>query len=75
LAADQGKSLCAIQFIVNGSRIDSPIELDANGVARWTSYLDVGKYTLGAVYIPPKEGSLLPSTSLDKDFVIGKSTK
>lgn len=75
LNADQGKSLGTVQFTLNGSRIDSPVELDANGVARWTTYLDLGKYTLGAVYVPSKESSLLPSTSLDKDFVVGKSTE
>lgn len=68
--ADKGESLGAIQFTLNGSRLGEPVKLDANGVARWASYLDTGEYKLGAEYIPDKEASLLPSTSLEKYFVI-----
>jgi hypothetical protein len=75
LDKNQGKSIGAIQFTLNGSKIGSPVELDEKGVARWASDLDAGEYKLGAVFIPAREGSLLPSTSLDKYFVIRRSKK
>lgn len=75
LDENQGKALGAVQFILNGEKVGSPVELDKKGVARWALDLNVGEYKLAAVFIPARAGSLLPSTSFDKYFVVKRSKR
>lgn len=71
--AEKGQLIGTVEFTLNGRKVTEPLNLDATGQAVWTTRLEVGKYTVGAVFAPYNKGiPLLPSTSLDKPFVIGK---
>ncbi|AQT59013.1 hypothetical protein [Cellvibrio sp. PSBB023] len=71
----QEKPIGVVQFMINGEKVSEPIELEATGVARWATRLDVGKYRIGAVFTPAKEGDLLPSTSQDTDLTVQKTKR
>jgi hypothetical protein len=72
IRAEKGQLIGTVQFTLNGRMVTEPVKLDATGQATWATRLDVGKYIVGAIFTPDKEIPLLPSTSLDKLFVIGK---
>jgi hypothetical protein len=72
ISTEKGQSPGTVQFTLDGKIMQEPVSLDATGQAAWTTRLEVGKHTVGAVFAPDKEVSLLPSTSLDTQFVIGK---
>ena len=67
-----------VQFILNGKKVGRPVRLAPDGHARWTiSSLKLGKRNkLRAMFIPADEkGVLLPSTSFDKVFRLGKDAE
>jgi lysyl endopeptidase len=57
-----------IQFTIDGSKVGTPVKLDAKGHAKWeTSRLKVGKHRVAASYIPNQDSLFLTSTSVE-DF-------
>lgn len=72
ISVEKGQLIGTVQFTLDGRNVQEPVVLDANGQATWTTRLEVGEHTVGAIFAPSKEISLLPSTSLDKQVVIGK---
>ncbi len=76
ISAEPHRSPGTIQFTINGSNVGRPVDLDATSHATWTTRLDGGEYTAGAIFIPNDEQTpLLPSTSLDKQFVVEKGKR
>ena len=57
----------AVQFTVDGSRLGTPIRLDAFGRATLTTNrLEPGKHQIGATYVAPKaQAGFLPSVSFE----------
>lgn len=72
ISAREGQSIGTVQLTLDGRKME-PLTLDSNGQAIWTTSLEAGKHIAGAAFSPNmKEFRLLPSTSLDKRFVIEK---
>ncbi len=56
-----------VQFIVDGSDFDKPVQLDAKGTAQLqTSLLSVGDHQVAARYVPAKVTTFLASRSFDE---------
>ena len=67
----ESRRIGTIQFVLDGKRMEEPVYLNRNGEARWTTRVKEGKHIVGAIFTPiTKEVPLLPSTSLDKQFVV-----
>jgi hypothetical protein len=67
----KGQSPGTVQFTLDGKTME-PVALDSNGQATWTVRLGAGKHVVAAAFTPNRELPLLPSSSLDKPFVIQK---
>ena len=67
IAPTKGRETGAVQFTLDGSRLGTPIRLDAFGRATLTaSRLKPGKHQIGATYVPPKaQAGFLPSVSFE----------
>jgi hypothetical protein len=60
-----------VQFIVDGSDFDKPVQLDAEGTAQLkTALLSVGDHRVAARYIPTKSVGFFPSQSFDKSHSV-----
>jgi len=61
-----------VQFLLDGSKVGKPVELNANGQAAWTPpRLPAGKHKVAAIYLPLEKGGVhLSSRSLDLDHAV-----
>jgi hypothetical protein len=66
----EGQSIGTVRFTLDGKVIEQPVYPDANGDATWKTRLKTGKHAVAAAFTPSKELALLPSSSLDKRFII-----
>lgn len=60
-----------VQFIVDGNRAGDPVALDADGRAMWrTEGLKPGEHRVRAEFLPERDSTLQPSSSLEKVHVV-----
>lgn len=75
-ARDGAKPTGAVQFILNGQNVGSPVTLDSNGTAQWsTSSLIIGDHKIAAVYIPANGSTFLESGSVELDHTVIKTER
>lgn len=64
LSRDGAAPTGTVQFVVDGGNVGSPVALDSNGQAAWsTSGLQVGKHQIVAKYLPSGFGGIFLATS------------
>lgn len=64
-----------VTFYVDGNAVDAPVQLDANGRAKWKiSGLDAGTYNINAVFIPVDAMAHYPSSSPNLRYSVPEST-
>ena len=60
-----------VQFLLDGSDFDKPVQLDAKGTAQLqTSLLSVGDHQVAARYVPAKVTTFLASRSFDEPYSV-----
>ncbi len=65
-----------VQFLLDGDKVDKPVELSGKGQATWTTAFEKdGVYRVTAVFTPTKDNVLLPSTSGEEVHTVGEVTE
>lgn len=71
LSRSRADTAGTVQFILDGSNAGSPLTLDPNGRAAWsTSSLQAGIHQIAASYIPSPDSVFLASVSPDESHVV-----